>query len=104
MEQLNIRLDNPEAYDAVLKDSLPECADLTIITKHGAMQSGKAAVMITFTVHLPDGNIKRVQAVCPMTLFRATLGVIMVKYTDEGFPVDAYNPNQPDIFDDPTIT
>ena len=72
MENLDIVLDSDydgKDYDAVLSDTLPECGDMKTIVKHGAMTSGKSAVMVTFTVQLPDGTTKRVQAVTSANLF-----------------------------------
>ena len=72
METLDIVLDQEhdgKDYDAVLKDTLPECGDMKVIVKHGAMKSGASAVMVTFTVQLPDGSKKRVQAVTTASLF-----------------------------------
>lgn len=46
METLDIVLDQEhdgKDYDAVLKDTLPECGDMKVIVKHGAMKSGASA-------------------------------------------------------------
>lgn len=72
MEKLDILLDpnsDGKDFDEALKGTLPECGDIKIIVKHGAMQSGKSAVLVTFTVRLPDGTLQRVQAVTSAELF-----------------------------------
>ena len=84
MENLEVRINNAERYDEVLKDTLPEYGDLEIITKDAAMKSGRAAVMFTFTVDLPDGSVKRVQAVTPLRVFRAIANAIAESTTTKG--------------------
>lgn len=101
METLNILIDQPDDFDKVLKDSLPECGDLVVITKHDAMQSGAAGVMITFTVKLPDGTFKRVQAVTSMKLFRSVTQIFLGTYDERGFPLEGVGGAT--VFDDPEI-
>lgn len=101
MEKIDLKLNCPQEFDAVLKDCLPECGDLTIITKHAAMESGAAAVMLTFTVRLPDGSLERAQAVTTMKLFRTITQVFQGTYNDEGFPAEGVGGAT--VFDDPTI-
>lgn len=82
MERVAVIIDNGSglAYDAALMDTLPECADLTLITKDGAMESGAPGIMVTFTVRLPDGSLRRVQAVTSLRVFLAAVKAIKAKY------------------------
>lgn len=85
-ETLDITLDDGtgQAYDEALRETtLPEGADLRIITKDRATQGGRPAVMVTFTVHLPDGSRRRVQAVTTARLFLMAAAAVRGRYPEE---------------------
>lgn len=68
MEHVTIS-NRPERFDEVVHGGLPEGRDLEIVFKHGAMESGAGAVVITFSVQLPDGKVVRCQAVTSCRAF-----------------------------------
>lgn len=82
MENLVIKLNDVELYDAVIADSLPECGDLAVITKDGGMESGAAGAVITFTVQLPDGTIGRAQAATTVRLLISLGAALSGRYGD----------------------
>lgn len=55
---------------------LPEGRDLAIYVKPKATEGGKAGVVITFTVQLPDGTLARAQAVTTATILEDVSAVI----------------------------
>lgn len=63
MEAVTILLDKPAEFDQAVREGLKEGSDLQFITKDEATASGKPAVVITFTVQLPDGTLARAQCV-----------------------------------------
>lgn len=88
MESLSISID-PAAYDRTLHPTpgmlplLPENGDLEAFVKPKATVNGKAGVVITFTVTLPDGSPARVQAVTTAALL-ATAGMACKGWIDGG--------------------
>ncbi len=99
MEQLKLKTNNVERFDEVIRDSLRDCGDMEIVTKDAGMQSGRGIVMVTFTVELPDGTLRRAQSVTSMRMFRAIAHAIVATYDDDGFRV-----NMADPLDDGIIT
>ncbi|MBA3481711.1 MAG: hypothetical protein H0T51_07840 [Pirellulales bacterium] len=78
MERIVVELDAAK-YDAAIrgtpdKPALPEYGDLAFYVKPGATAEGKAAVVVTFTVQLPDGSSARAQAVTTAALIESALG------------------------------
>ncbi len=78
MESIELKLKNAVRFGAVLGDSLKEHGDLELITKEKATVGGHPAVMhpavmITFTVELPDGTTQRVQAVTTLVALAAAV-------------------------------
>lgn len=67
---------NDADFDRIVHDGLPEGCDLTIATKEHATANGKAAVVISWTVSLPDGSIRSVQAVTTLGMMLTILGGI----------------------------
>lgn len=98
MEHLQVKLNDIERVDEVIKNSLPDGGDLEIITKDDGMVSGRGIVMFTFSVDI-GGEIRRVQTVTTMRLFRSIANAIVSTYDDEGFRV-----NMADPLDDGVIT
>lgn len=72
MESLEIILSD-EKFDAAVhgppdgQPSLASGLDLSIFVKKRALASGKAAAVITFSVQLPNGQVRRAQAVTTVT-------------------------------------
>ena len=71
MEYVKISLDDQEFDNAVHgpkegQPSLPEGGDMAIYVKVNATVNGNAMAVITFTVQLPDGTLRRAQ--CPTTV------------------------------------
>jgi len=68
METLSIRID-ADAFDKAIRTQpdgipvLPDGADLRCFVKPNATVGGKAGVVLTFTVQLPDGTFARAQTV-----------------------------------------
>ena len=54
--------------------------DLKIITKNDATVGGKPAVMLTFTVQLPDGTMQRVQTVTTAQMFVSAAAAVKGRY------------------------
>jgi hypothetical protein len=88
--EVTVLLDDTKAYDEALhgKDMrvLQDLGDVRIITKHDAMQNGKAACLITFTVDIA-GKPARAQTVISLRLFKILVKVLNLKYDDEGMPI-----------------
>lgn len=66
MESIKVCLDDEEFDNAVHgppegQPALREAGDLAIYVKKDATVGGNAMVVITFTVQLPDGTMRRVQ-------------------------------------------
>lgn len=75
MEHVTLLLDDA-AFDRFVHEGLPEGQDLTVAVKAKATAQGKPAVVVSWTVRLPDGTVARVQAVTTAAAFLAlALGV-----------------------------
>lgn len=98
MEKLEVKLNNIDRFDEVIRNSLPDGGDLEIITKDAGMKSGRGIVMFTFTVNV-DGKLCRAQTVTTMRSFRAIASAIASTYDDDGYRVNMANP-----LDDGVIT
>ncbi len=81
MENLKININNQQGeFDEILKNSLPDGGDISIITKDNATVGGDPAIMVTFHVQLPDGTFAKAQTVTTMKLFLTTVNVLNAKY------------------------
>ena len=80
MEKISILLNKAEEFDRRLKNSLPEGGDLEVITKDNATAAGAPAVMITFSVQIPDGTRANAQSVTTLKAFLGAVGVLRAKY------------------------
>lgn len=92
MEQFILTFDDGtgEDFDRLLHGTdgvrvLADGGDIAICTKHGALTSGRAGAIITFTVDV-DGALCRAQTVVPVRQLIFALKVIQGKYTDDGMP------------------
>ena len=92
MEQLRVRINDAGLYDRAIKESIPELGDMMIVTKDGAMESGRSSVMVTFRVTLPDGTIQRVQAATTVKLFKMACAALTGAYNDEGINIQEGRP------------
>lgn len=63
MEQLTVSLDDGAKFDRCLEEGLPEDGNVELIIKEAGTESGQPIVMLTWTVMLPSGAFRRVQAV-----------------------------------------
>lgn len=79
---LTINLDSPNVFDAILENSLPEGQDASIVVKPKATQGGNPAVMMTFTVQLPNGEPATAQTVVTAREFLAAAVAIRARYGD----------------------
>ena len=82
MEHVVIKLDDGTGheFDEALKGTLPDAGDLKVITKNDATVGGKPAVMLTFTVQLPDGTMQRVQTVTTAKMFVSAAAAVKGRY------------------------
>lgn len=92
MQHLTLTLDDGSGadYDRLLHGTdgvrvLPEFGDLTLCTKHGALESGRTGVIITFTVQV-DGKRYRAQAATPLRQLMWALDILKTAYTEDGMP------------------
>lgn len=73
MEFMTVNLNNSERFDEILElsrtNQMPEMRDLEIVTKGDGTAKNKPIVMVTFRLKLPDGQIRRVQAVTTAICF-----------------------------------
>lgn len=86
MEHITITLGNDAEYDrAVHGDdkvpSLLEGGDLAFITKDRALTSGRAGIVITFTVEV-DGKLRRAQAVTTVRNMHMLAAALEGRYDD----------------------
>ncbi len=92
MEHITLRIDtgNGAEFDELLRGKkgdgvrvLPDAGDLTIATKDGALHSGRAGAILSFTVEV-GGVTFRAQTVTPVRLLLVALKVLQAAYTDDG--------------------
>lgn len=72
---------SPEKFDQAVHGNgvdpvLPECGDLAFYFKPNATQGGKPAVVVTFTVQLPDGSLAKAQAVTTLANFESVAACV----------------------------
>lgn len=89
MEVLDIVLNNAELFDRAVRGddkhpSVPNGANLAIITKDGAMVSGAAAAVITWSIEI-GGKIRRVQYTVSLRRLHALNLVLRGAYDEYGF-------------------
>lgn len=80
MEMVTIALDDAK-FDAAVHGtegppSLSESGDLAIYVKKNATKGGNAMAVVTFTVKLPDGKMRRTQATTTATNLINALAVL----------------------------
>jgi len=90
MEKCDVMLQKPDLFDrAVHGDdaipALPSGDDIAIITKDGAMTSGRASACITWTC-MSDGKLRRAQYSIPVRQLKLVLRLLDAAYDDDGFP------------------
>lgn len=84
MEGISVRFNDIELWDKVLKNCLPEAGDLMMVTKDNCTASGRPGVMLTFTVELPNGEMRRAQTVVTGRLFALMAAAFRGRYGPEG--------------------
>jgi hypothetical protein len=80
MESVDVAL-SAEKFDAAVHGNgvdpvLPECGDLAFYVKSNATDGGKPAVVVTFTVRLPDGSLAKAQAVTTLANFETVCACV----------------------------
>ena len=75
MEAIVVEI-SAEKYDVAVNSGLAEFEDLAIYVKPGAMESGMAGAVVTFSVEMPDGTAQRVQAVTSVSNLDAALSLL----------------------------
>lgn len=87
VESITIKLDG-DAFDAAVhgppegQPSLPEGGDLAIYVKKDATVLGNTMAVITFTVQVPGGGLRRAQ--CPTTVANLINVLAILKGWQEG--------------------
>lgn len=84
MENLRLVLGNDKMFDELVNGGLPQASDLTLCTKDHATQRGMPAVVISFDVQLPDGTVKKVQAVTTVRLLVGFYSAMKGRYGPGG--------------------
>lgn len=82
MEKISVLMGQPEEFDKAVHEGLPEGGDIRIVVKEGAMVSGAHGIVITWTVQLPDGEIKTAQATTSLRTFAAAAQLLRARYPD----------------------
>ncbi len=80
MENLKINLNDKNTFNQILKNSLADGGDASIVTLDDATVGGQPAVMVYFSVQLPDGKTATAQTVTTMKLFLTMAGALNAKY------------------------
>jgi len=78
MEPITLLIDKPAEFDVAVNGdgALPQAGHIQIITKPGATGKGRSAVCLTFDVELPDGSIRRAQAVTTLLNLATMAGAL----------------------------
>lgn len=84
MENLRLVLGNDKMFDELVHGGLPQASDMTICTKDNGTQSGKPCVVVSFTVQMPDGTFKQVQAVTTVRLLVGFYSAMKGRYGPGG--------------------
>ena len=85
MEHIEVTMNNKAAFDQAVEGGLPvtERADLEFITVDNGTEEGRPAVVITFSVRLPNGEGGyRAQIVTTVRLLNMALSAIKGRYGD----------------------
>ncbi len=94
MEQIRLLLNQPKEFDAHLKGTDPQgkpilqdAGDLMAISKDNATVGGRPAVLLTFTVQLPDGTLARAQTVTTLGNFMTVAAGFRGRYGEPPYGV-----------------
>lgn len=87
MEVIRLELDDGsgEKFDAALRGTLKDAADLAIITKDAGTEEGNPIAMLTFSVQIGGGDearMARVQTVCSVKHLISVGKALDAKYPD----------------------
>lgn len=87
METVNICINSKEEFDKAVhgSNSLQSGDDLSIITKDGAMESGRAGAVITFSCFVHNEQYRAQYSVSVRHL-KMILAALTGAYDDEGMP------------------
>lgn len=77
---VQVLLDDGDEFDRIIGDSLPEGADVRIITKDRGTKGGMPCAMIAFTSQLPDGTLATSQAVVTAAVLMDALRIMQGRY------------------------
>jgi hypothetical protein len=83
MENLNLKFNDIAAYNAVIRDSVPEVGGIDIITLDAGTTSGRAIAVISFKASV-DGRIVNVQAATTIRLLLTALAGLHGRYDEDG--------------------
>ena len=82
MERIIISND-PERFDELVHNGLPEGLDIEIASKAGATANSEPAVVMSFSVQLPDNSIARAQAVTTLKALKAGVDTLVAYHEHE---------------------
>lgn len=75
MEHVSVH-DNADLFHRRVREGLPEGEDLEVVVHPTGTASGRPAVVIGWSVRLPDGTVRRVQAVTTAACFLTTAAFV----------------------------
>lgn len=84
MEQLSARLGDVELFDQLNQTGLLDGGDLMIVTKDAGTVSGKPAIMLTFSVQLPNGRLTVARTVTTLYLLSNAVRALEARYGPPG--------------------
>ena len=73
MEAIHLVIDNPDEYMRHVHMGVAQSSDITMVSKAGALESGRAGVVISFEVRI-DGKSVHVQAVTTLRNLQSAIG------------------------------
>jgi hypothetical protein len=86
MESISIKLNDPEAFDRILRgpDSLPDAGEMSMVTKDNGTAAGRPCVLLSHWVKCPDGSIKLAQTTITGRLFANMAATFRGRYGPDG--------------------
>lgn len=80
VEIISVTINDPEKFDLLLREGMPEGRDINFVTKDGGTKSGSPIVMINWTTLLPDGTTGTCQAVTTVRCLIQALRLLESRY------------------------
>ena len=71
MECVIVKPNDVARFDELVHTGLPEGRNIEMASKMGATVNGEPAIVVSFTVQLPDGSTARAQAATTLKAFKA---------------------------------